>query len=105
VADHSSTPLTTETAQAGLAPAFVIGGADARRMFDETRSRFGRGDTYASWLVQRGASLFKAQELLGHADSKMTMKYAKLDPRRVADDVAAVFDALALERRITERAV
>jgi hypothetical protein len=31
----------------------------------------------------------------------MTQKYAKLDPRRVADEVAEIFDALALERPIT----
>jgi site-specific recombinase XerC len=43
-------------------------------------------------------SLFKVQELLGHSDTRMTQKYAKLDPRRVADEVAQVFDALALER-------
>jgi len=71
--------------------------------------RYGRAtahtlrDTYASWLVQRGVSLFKVQELLGHSDTRMTQKYAKLDPRRVADEVAAVFDALALEPPITER--
>jgi site-specific recombinase XerD len=51
-----------------------------------------------SWLVQRGVSLFKVQELLGHSDTRMTQKYAKLDPRRVADEVAAVFDTLNSER-------
>ena len=40
-------------------------------------------------------SLFKVQELLGHSDTRMTQKYAKLDPRRVADEVAAVFDSLS----------
>jgi hypothetical protein len=28
----------------------------------------------------------------------MTQKYAKLDPRRVADEVAAIFDSLNSER-------
>ena len=64
--------------------------------------RYGRAtthtlrDTYASWLVQRGVSLFKVQ--LGHSDTRMTQKYAKLDPRRVADEVAQIFDNLSAER-------
>jgi site-specific recombinase XerD len=48
--------------------------------------------------VQRGVSLFKVQELLGHSDTRMTQKYAKLDPRRVADEVAEIFDNLSTER-------
>jgi site-specific recombinase XerC len=43
-------------------------------------------------------SLFKVQELLGHSDTRMPQKYAKLDPRRVADEVAAIFDNLNSER-------
>lgn len=46
----------------------------------------------------------KVQELLGHSDTRVTQKYAKLDPRRVADEVAEIFDALALKRPRTERA-
>ena len=56
---------------------------------------------FASWLVQRGVSLFKVQALLGHADPTMTQKYAKLAPGPVADEAAAVLDALAVERPIT----
>jgi integrase len=55
-------------------------------------------DTFASWLVQRGVSLFKVQALLGHADPRMTMKYAKLAPGAVSDEAAAVLDQLATER-------
>jgi site-specific recombinase XerD len=29
---------------------------------------------YGSCLVQRGVSLFKVQELLGHSDTRMTQK-------------------------------
>ena len=55
-------------------------------------------DTFASWLVQRGVSLFKVQQLLGHSTSMMTQKYAKLAPGAVADEAAEILDQLAGER-------
>jgi integrase len=55
-------------------------------------------DTFASWLVQRGVSLFKVQLLLGHSDPRMTQKYAKLAPGAVADEAAAVLDGIWSER-------
>ena len=36
--------------------------------------------TCASWMVMRGASLKDVQEILGHADYKMTQRYAHLSP-------------------------
>jgi integrase len=55
-------------------------------------------DTFPSWLVQRGVSLFKVQMLLGHSDPRMTQKYAKLAPGAVADEAAAVLDNIWSER-------
>jgi integrase len=45
--------------------------------------------TFASHLVMRGAPLKAVQELLGHADIKMTMRYTHLTPcaRRAAVDL------------------
>ncbi len=43
--------------------------------------------TFASQLVMKGASLKAVQELLGHADLKMTMRYAHLTQEHLRDSV------------------
>lgn len=60
-------------------------GLDPRHAFHSLRR------TYASWPVQGGTDLFKVQQLLGHADSKMTMKYAFLAPDNLKSAVRDVF--------------
>jgi integrase len=42
---------------------------------------------FASQLVMKGAPLFTVQKLLGHANSRMTQRYAKLAPGALADAV------------------
>ena len=42
---------------------------------------------FASQLVMRGAPLFTVQKLMGHANSRMTQRYAKLAPSTLADAV------------------
>jgi len=34
--------------------------------------------TFASWLVQKGVSIYEVSKLLGHADIKTTQIYAHL---------------------------
>jgi len=44
--------------------------------------------SFASHLVMRGAVIKQVQELLGHADIKMTMRYAHLSPEARREAVA-----------------
>ena len=48
--------------------------------------------TFASWLVMRGRPLKEIQELLGHRDFKMTLRYAHLAPGRLREAVASLED-------------
>lgn len=41
--------------------------------------------TFASLLVSEGASLYKVQQLLGHASPKMTARYAHLSPENLRE--------------------
>lgn len=43
---------------------------------------------FASQLVMRGVPLFTVQKLLGHANSRMTQRYAKLAPAALAEAVS-----------------
>ena len=43
--------------------------------------------SFASYLVNAGRSLYEVQELLGHADIKMTMRYAHLAPDHLNDAI------------------
>ncbi|SFM52204.1 site-specific integrase [Nitrosomonas communis] len=40
---------------------------------------------HASWLVESGRSLYEVQEILGHSDPKVTMRYAHLSTKTLLD--------------------
>jgi integrase len=49
--------------------------------------------TFASWLIQRGMSLYEVQKLLGHASPVMTQRYAALADRAVTTKAAELLAA------------
>jgi integrase len=42
---------------------------------------------FASWFVMRGGSLSALKEILGHADLKMTLRYAHLAPEHLRSEI------------------
>ncbi len=73
---------------------------EVKRSFNSACRRAGLEDfrfhdlrhTFASRLVMKGASLKAVQELLGHADMKMTMRYAHLSQEHLRDSVNLLND-------------
>lgn len=51
--------------------------------------------TFASWAVQRGATLPELQDLLGHASFAMVRRYIHLAPENLRTAVARLEDVLA----------
>lgn len=51
--------------------------------------------TFASWLAIAGHPLRTIQELLGHADVRMTIRYAHLSPAHLSDAMRTVSDVAA----------
>jgi integrase len=43
---------------------------------------------FASWYIMRGGSLPSLQQILGHADLKMTLRYAHLAPEHLRSEIA-----------------
>jgi site-specific recombinase XerD len=54
--------------------------------------------TFASWLVQKGATLYEVQRLLGHTSSKVTEVYSHLQPEHMRDTVNKVKSSLNPEK-------
>jgi integrase len=52
---------------------------------------------FASQLVMRGVPLFTVQQLMGHSNPKMTMRYAKLAPGNLADAVNMLIQGSAFQ--------
>ncbi len=46
--------------------------------------------TFASWLVQDGATLYEVQKLLGHSSAKVTEVYSHLQPEELHSTVERI---------------
>ena len=53
--------------------------------------------TFASWSVQRGASLHEVKDLLGHHSVAMVLRYAHLAPENLRSAVSRLDGVLSLE--------
>ena len=90
------------------APPFVFPGAGGAKLnggylgnrFAEYRKRaevrdgltfHGLRHTFGSYAVMRGMDLYRLKEIMGHADIKTTMKYAKLRPASLRPDMERCF--------------
>jgi len=58
--------------------------------------------TFASWSIQRGATLPELKDLLGHSNLAMVMRYAHLAPEHLRKAVARLDDVLATPARAQE---
>ena len=70
--------------------------------WDRIRRRAGLSDvrlhdlrhSFASFLVNQGVSLYVVQGLLGHADARMTQRYAHLAPQTLLDAAEVVSNVI-----------
>jgi site-specific recombinase XerD len=44
--------------------------------------------TFASWLVQKGVSLYEVRDILGHSSIKLTERYAHLAPENLVGAIS-----------------
>jgi hypothetical protein len=49
---------------------------------------------YASFLVNGGRTLYEVQQILGHSDPKVTMRYAHLSTRALASAAETASDMM-----------
>jgi integrase len=57
--------------------------------------------TFASWAVQRGASLQEVKDLLGHHSLAMTLRYGHLAPEHLRTAVARIDVALPVAANLS----
>ena len=60
--------------------------------------------TFASWAIQRGATLPELKDLLGHSSLAMMIRYAHLAPEHLRSAVSRLDDVLVPSRSGENRA-
>jgi len=87
-----------------------IGKDNVQKSMDRVCSKAGIDDftfhgtrhTFGSHLVMEGVDLVTVSKLMGHTNIKMTMRYAHLAPRHLAEAVAKLDSKLAQNRNISK---
>lgn len=105
---RASTILARRKEEFGTGTLFTLTPDQVRHKWDHMRQHIGLEDdpqavfhvcrhTFGSRLVQRGVPILEVQKLMGHETLQMTLRYAKLSPKNLAQAIAVLDMPVAAE--------
>lgn len=105
---RAATILARRKEATGTGPLFPLTPDQVRHKWDQMRAHIGLADdpqavfhvcrhTFGSRLVQRGVPILEVQKLMGHETLQMTLRYAKLAPKNLAQAIKVLDTPMAAE--------